>query len=213
MKVALFGATGYIGGAILEKALAAGYSVRALVRNPGKLSATVGPLETLEGDLSNHAKISETIEGTQAVIWAIGATRNKNDQVGVYAEAMQGVLASMRANKCNRLLVLSGAGLVVPNEKSTFKRRTMQFMLRLFLPRVLETNRRVFEILLENKNIDWTVVRPAYIPKGAPTGRIRSDPDGMVGTKIDVADLAQFFVERIGGRDYVHQAPFVASGK
>lgn len=37
MKIALLGATGAVGGHFLNKALAAGYEVKALVRTPEKL--------------------------------------------------------------------------------------------------------------------------------------------------------------------------------
>ena len=48
MRIALLGATGAVGGHFLNKALAAGHEVRALVRSPAKLPER--PKEEREGE-------------------------------------------------------------------------------------------------------------------------------------------------------------------
>lgn len=42
MKIALIGATGYVGASLLEEALNRGHQVTALVRHPQKLAAPPG---------------------------------------------------------------------------------------------------------------------------------------------------------------------------
>jgi putative NADH-flavin reductase len=212
MKIAIFGATGYIGGAILEKLLASGHGVQALVRNESKLGDPRKNVTVIQGDLSNAAKISETLTGVDAVIWAVGATKNKGDQAPVYAAAMNTVFETMRKYKRKRLLVLAGAALITPAEIPNFNRKFMLFMTKLFAPKVVETSKQVFDLLLQNKDLHWTVVRPAYIPKGNPSGNVRSDANHMQGMRIDVADLALFFEQQLTDESYIHEAPFLASG-
>ncbi len=211
MKVALFGATGYIGGSVLTNLLQKGHTVQALARDPGKLK-TAGPGVTIvQGNLGDADAIKKTVSGCEAVIWAVGATKNPADQVAVYTAGIQAVLAAMRANKVRRLLVLSGAAMIIPGEGAALQRRIMQLMLKIFLARILETNKQVFAILEQNRDIDWTVIRPAWIPQGKPSGALKHSATGMVGTRIDLADLGQFFVEQLSDRTYLQKAPFLAS--
>ena len=57
MHLALFGATGRVGGRLLEYALAEGHTVRALVRDPAKLVPRAG-LTVLAGDVLDPAAVA-----------------------------------------------------------------------------------------------------------------------------------------------------------
>ena len=49
MNIALIGATGFVGAAVLEELLQRGHSVTALVRDPAKLAARTG-LNVVQAD-------------------------------------------------------------------------------------------------------------------------------------------------------------------
>lgn len=51
MKIALFGATGGVGRAFVEQALAAGHEVSALVRDPARLDASSPDLRVVTGNV------------------------------------------------------------------------------------------------------------------------------------------------------------------
>lgn len=211
MKIALFGATGYIGSSILENILPE-HALQVLVRDPSKLKTNDPRLKVVAGHLGEAEKIREVVAGCDAVIWAVGATKNPQDRVEVYTTAFREVLAAARTSKVRRLLVLSGAAMIIPGENATLPRRIMQLLLKLFLKTILATNRQVYALLDANRDLDWTVIRPAYIPHGKPAGAVRFDPEGMVGYRIDVADLGLAFALQLNDDTYRHRAPFVASG-
>jgi uncharacterized protein YbjT (DUF2867 family) len=50
MKLAMFGATGTVGSALVGKALAAGYELRVLARTPAKLAGTDPRLTVIAGN-------------------------------------------------------------------------------------------------------------------------------------------------------------------
>ncbi len=52
MQVFLTGATGFIGGHLCRRLIAAGHQVRALVRDPKKATSLPSGVEKLEGDLT-----------------------------------------------------------------------------------------------------------------------------------------------------------------
>jgi nucleoside-diphosphate-sugar epimerase len=74
--VLVTGGTGFIGTHLLEKLVASGHAVRALVRRTGAKprSLPVG-VETVYGDLASGAGIAEALRGAHAVIHLAGVTK------------------------------------------------------------------------------------------------------------------------------------------
>lgn len=75
MRVAITGATGFIGGHITHEAMEAGHEVVALVRSPDKLDASmrsfgVEPPVYVVGDMTDQPTITELIDGVDAVVHA-----------------------------------------------------------------------------------------------------------------------------------------------
>ena len=65
------GASGFLGNYIVDEMLAAGYEVRALVRNPSKRKFSWGSMvEIVEGDLLDVESIARAMEGVENVIHA-----------------------------------------------------------------------------------------------------------------------------------------------
>ncbi len=72
--VAVAGATGRCGVAIMDLLKARGVPARALVRNPEKAAAIAGPGVTLvEGVLSNPAPLEDLVAGARSLIITIGS--------------------------------------------------------------------------------------------------------------------------------------------
>ena len=78
MRLALFGATGRAGGAILHQARAAGYEVSALARSPGTLNRDGPSVAVTAGDVRDLAAAERVVRGAAAAVSAIGGTRPGN---------------------------------------------------------------------------------------------------------------------------------------
>lgn len=67
------GATGYIGGRLIPRLLAAGYPVRALVRDRKRLEGRpwLGQVEVVEGDALDPASLRRALEGVSAAYYLI----------------------------------------------------------------------------------------------------------------------------------------------
>ncbi len=91
--LALTGATGFVGGHLLETALAAGWQVRALARRaqPPRVGA-----EWIAGDLANPEALARLCEGAQAVIHVAGAI-NAPDRAGFARANIAGTRAVLEA--------------------------------------------------------------------------------------------------------------------
>lgn len=77
--VALTGATGFVGGAVLNLLLEKGYQVRALSRQQGKPSARAG-LEVFAGDLGPECDLSTFVAGADAVVHLAGLVKAPSRQ-------------------------------------------------------------------------------------------------------------------------------------
>lgn len=76
MKIALIGATGFVGSAILQEALNRGHEVTAIVRYPEKLQSQKN-LSVVEGDVMVARELSTLLEGNEELDWTLVSNRQK----------------------------------------------------------------------------------------------------------------------------------------
>ena len=92
MTIALTGATGFVGQAVLDAA-AGGGSIRALTRRPQAVRSGV---DWIEGTLSDRASLASLVEGAEAVIHVAGLT-NAPDPADFRAANVVGTQNLLRA--------------------------------------------------------------------------------------------------------------------
>jgi putative NADH-flavin reductase len=109
MKVALLGATGFVGSALLKEALQRGHTVTAIVRHPEKLEQRQG-LVARAGDVYDTSSLAKLIEGHDALISAFNPGWNDPN---LYADQVRGTASIIKAVKLagiKRVLWVGGAG-------------------------------------------------------------------------------------------------------
>lgn len=78
-RVLVAGATGYLGGFVVQECNARGHFVRALARSPEKLDPLQGSLdETVVGEVTRPGTLRHVCDGIDVVFSSIGITRQKN---------------------------------------------------------------------------------------------------------------------------------------
>ena len=99
MRIAMTGATGYVGSGVLGKLLRREHEVRALVRRPER----AGPLgdlgvELVAGDLDSPAALGALVEGVEAVVHLVGIIVESGPQTfeAVHVRGTQSLLAASR---------------------------------------------------------------------------------------------------------------------
>ncbi|MDE6270640.1 MAG: NAD(P)H-binding protein, partial [Muribaculaceae bacterium] len=110
-NIVLLGATGYVGRALLNEALARGEKVTAIVRNSAKLKDVTSPnLTVVEGDVTDPAVIVKYAKGKDAIISAYNPGWNNPD---IYEETLKNyprILEGATESGVPRLLIVGGAG-------------------------------------------------------------------------------------------------------
>jgi putative NADH-flavin reductase len=77
MKFAILGSTGFVGKVLLKKAIAAGYHVKTLARNPEKLKEFKDNIEIIKGSGFESSSVEEAIAGAEVVLSTIGPPPGK----------------------------------------------------------------------------------------------------------------------------------------
>jgi nucleoside-diphosphate-sugar epimerase len=107
MKIALTGATGFVGNFIVPELLAVKHKIKALARQPAALCNQ--GLEVIKGDLADETALAKLVENVDVVIHVAGAISERN-RAGYFAANLAGTKrlydASQKAN-CRRFIYVS----------------------------------------------------------------------------------------------------------
>ena len=107
--VALTGGSGFVGSHVADALLAAGYSVRALVRRPDDTGWLKGTrAEVVKGDVRDAATLPALVAGSAAVVHVAGKTsaRNEAEYMAANAAGSANVVAAVRKSAPNAHVVL-----------------------------------------------------------------------------------------------------------
>lgn len=208
MKLALVGATGYVGAAVLEEALSRGHDVVVLARDPAKLAARPG-LTVAKADAYDAAAVAAAVAGCAAVISAFNPGWTDPEIRAHFLAGSQAIDAGVRAGGVTRLLVVGGAGslYVAPGLQLI---DTPQFPKEYF--EGADGARQVLAMYRDGRlgaGLDWTFLSPpvlfslhAPLAHAPRTGRYRVGAeaplmDGETPAGISEADLAVAIVDEI----------------
>jgi NADH dehydrogenase len=212
MKVAVIGATGFVGRYIVDALIDAGHAVSLLAR-PGseeKLQRA-DAVHVTRGAVESATAIAATLDGCDAVIYCIGILRESRRK-GVTFEALQyeGVVRTVEAAinaGVQRFLLMSANGVKSPGTpyQETKKRAEDVVMASglnatVFRPSVIFGDPRgAMEIATQ---LYQQMVRPPIPAAGFYTGR-RPSEGQILMSPIHVEDVAAAFVSALDNDDTV----------
>ncbi|TDN91628.1 SDR family oxidoreductase [Microbacterium sp. BK668] len=207
--IALFGATGKTGRRVLDRALAAGYDVRALVRDPRKLATASDRLTIIRGDVLDAASVERTVAGSDAVLALFGQV--KGSPPTLQADGTRLIVEAMQKHGVRRIVTLSGGGLRADDhDRPKAADRVIRFLLKTLSGHVLADAENHLEVL-KASGLDWTVVRGPRLTEKTGKGTYRVGWVGVnASTQISRDDLADFILTQVDDRTYVGRLPFVS---
>lgn len=186
MKIAIIGATGFVGSGILSEALDRGHDVTAIERNPDKLPAHP-KLTPARGDATDREQLASLIAGHDLVISAFNPGKDASGM------GTRSIIDAVKQSDVDRLLAVGGAGTLevasgqrlvdqpdFPAEWKDGALKTAAFL----------------EQLRGEADVDWVFVSPAaMIAPGERTGTYRVGGDQLMAgedgqSRISIEDYA-----------------------
>jgi putative NADH-flavin reductase len=208
MQLALFGATGKAGGAVLQQARAAGYDVHALVRTPGKLQASGAAVTAMAGDVRDLGAVGRVVKNADAVVSAIGGTRAGN--LAVLQQGTANILTAMQRHGVRRLIVIQGFHLPFTGDPRNLGRPVMKAMLWAWNRHLIADTYQMAEVV-RGSALDWTLIRMPRLTTGVPSdlyrvGHLALGPWSSVTT----GQVGHFALTCLEAAGFVRQAPMIA---
>lgn len=207
-KIALFGASGQTGQEFLDQALKEGYTIKALVRTPSKISQQSPNLEIIQGDVLNYNDVEKTVADTEVVVSLFGHVKGSPEWL--QTNGTENIVKAMKQFQVERIISLSGGGLPFEKDQPKFPDKMIRFIMKVAVPKVLKDAERHAEVL-EKSGLKWTIVRGPRLTNDPKKGEYRVGWVGVnASTKVGRADLADFILEEVEKEAYNEQMPFVS---
>ena len=108
MKIALIGATGFVGTAVLAELAQRGHQVTALARNTAKVAAQAG-VEARTLDACDADAVAAAVRGHDAVVSAFNPGWDVPDLYDQFLKGSRAIEAGVARSGVKRLLVVGGA--------------------------------------------------------------------------------------------------------
>ena len=203
MKIALIGATGFVGTAVVAELLQRGHDVTALARNPARLEArpklTARALDAYSSDA-----VATAVEGHDAVVSAFNPGWDDPDLYAQFLKGSAAIEAGVARSGVKRLLVIGGAAslFVAPGVQLVDTPEFLSHVPANVVPGA-KAARDALTRLRGNTSLDWTFLSPpALLAPGERTGKYRVGGEqllmaGAAPAGISVADLAVAIADEI----------------
>ena len=182
MKVALIGASGYVGSRLLAEALQRGHTVTALVRHPDKVPPHAH-LTVKQGDVLKVDELAQALAGHDVVISAFNPARQSvaPDIFEQHVAGHKAIIAATKKSGVTRFLAVGGAASLktasgeeyldspeFPADYAPFKAG-------------IRGTRELYYLLKKEPELDWVFLSPSVrVTPGTRTGRYRVGKDHVL---------------------------------
>ncbi|WP_345248315.1 NAD(P)-dependent oxidoreductase [Nibrella saemangeumensis] len=205
--IAILGGSGKAGRPLVQRALAAGYRVRLLLRHPQAFEVAHERLDVFQGDARDPDSVRRLLQGSTALISTLGHTRGEASPM--MATATRNYIAVMEQLGISRCVVVTSL-FETGNEQLDEKTQQAADYMQQHYPLFMDDRRLEFRLLSES-SLAWTYVRVPLIVQQPATGDVVVNLNHLPEQQITAIDLAQFLICQLTDQRYLRHAPFIAS--
>ena len=205
MKVALIGASGFVGSRILDEALRRGHQVTALMRNPEALPSRAG-VTTVKVDVLDTDALAKALAGHDAVISAFNpgrATAGGDEVTEQHVAGHRAIVDAVKRSGVKRFLAVGGAASLKTKDG-------IEFLDSPDFPKEYEAfkggirgTRALYYMLKEEADLDWVFLAPSvFLTPGERTGAFRTGKDHVLydvdgQSRISLEDYAVAMIDEL----------------
>ena len=165
MKIAIIGATGFVGSAILNELSERKHDITAIVRNPKDIKN----VNWISTDIFNVDELAAILKGNDIVISAYNAGWTNPDIYDDFIAGSKAIQEAVKKSEVKRFIVIGGGGslFVAPDLQAV---DTPDFPKEYYI--AATAARDYLNIIKEEKELDWAFFSPAFeMHAGTTTGR------------------------------------------
>ncbi|RTZ48442.1 NAD-dependent epimerase/dehydratase family protein (plasmid) [Chryseobacterium arthrosphaerae] len=209
-KVAVIGATGFVGAHIVTELADRGYAVEALVRDASKVK-TQENVTAKSVDVNNVSELAEALKGSDAVISAFNAGWTNPNLYNDFLNGSENIEKAVEESGVKRLIVVGGAG-------SLYTSDNVQIVDTPDFPDAYKPGataaRDYLNKIKENNTLDWTFFSPAIEMNqanvGTRTGQYRTSLETPVfdengRSRLSVEDVAVALVDELEQNNHIRE--------
>ena len=209
-KVAVIGATGFVGTQVVKELANRGYFVNALARNTSKIEESEN-VKAVTADIYNTAELSEILKGNDAVINAFNPGWTNPNIFEDFLKGAESIEKAVEESGVKRFITVGGAG-------SLYIAENLQLIDTPEFPAEIkpgaEAARQYLEMIKKNENLDWTFFSPAIEmhqgTAGVRKGTYRTALENPVFDEngrsvLSVEDVAVALVDELENNQFVRQ--------
>ena len=209
-KIAVIGATGFVGTQVVKELANRGYSVNALARNTSKIEESEN-VKAIAVDVYNTSELSEILKGNDAVISAFNPGWTNPNIFEDFLKGAESIEKAVEESGVKRFITVGGAG-------SLYIAENLQLIDTPEFPAEIkpgaEAARQYLEMIKKNENLDWTFFSPAIEmhqgTAGVRKGTYRTALENPVFDEngrsvLSVEDVAVALVDELENNQFVKQ--------
>ena len=209
-KVAVIGATGFVGTQVVKELANRGYFVNALARNTSKIEESEN-VKAVTADIYNTAELSEILKGNDAVISTFNPGWTNPNIFEDFLKGAESIEKAVEESGVKRFITVGGAG-------SLYIAENLQLIDTPEFPAEIkpgaEAARQYLEMIKKNENLDWTFFSPAIEmhqgTAGVRKGTYRTALENPVFDEngrsvLSVEDVAVALVDELENNQFVKQ--------
>ena len=197
-RLALFGANGATGRLLTERALAAGYAVTALLRDPGAFPYR-DRIKVVAGSAFDPRAVADTLAGATAVLSSLGAKSLRREDV--LERAVPLIVQAMQAHGPRRIIVLGSAGALPAalDKQPAWRRWIVQNIVYTTALKWPVASQVAQYRILSESTLDWTMVMPPMLLNSPGRGAFRIDGEALPpgASLIARSDVADFMMDQL----------------
>ncbi|HIC8644120.1 NAD(P)-dependent oxidoreductase [Elizabethkingia meningoseptica] len=209
MKVAVIGATGFVGSHIVNELASRNNEVTAISRNTNEQQLPEN-VKTATADVNNIEKLAEVLKGNDVVISAFNAGWTNPNLYNDFLLGSKSIQQAVKDAGVKRLIVVGGAGSLLIDGKKVIDGPDFP---EAYKPGAQAAS-DYLDILRNEQDLDWTFFSPALAMNpgnpGERTGKYRTGLDNPVfdaegQSYLSVADTAVVLADEAENPKHIKQ--------
>jgi len=198
-RILIFGATGGTGQELVRQCLEQNYAVTAFVRSPQKMKQSHPNLNVIKGDVLNSDDVLDAVANQDVVFCNLGMPAS--DKSSLRTDGTANIVKAMKARGVDRFICQTSLGFGDSTEVLPWH---MKYLIVPFILKNAFKDHETQEKVVEQSNLNWTIVRPGNLTNGKKTGEYRHGfkSTEKIKLKVSRADVAHFMLSNIENNQY-----------